>query len=298
MVTNNSINIATGASGTVLQGAGVGTAPTFSTATYPATTTSQEILYSTAANVVGQLTTANSALAATNASGTLAMRLFSVNTQVFTSSGTYTPTTGMLYCVIEVVGGGGGGGGTANGASLSAGGAGGGGGGGYARGKFSSATIGASQTVTIGAAGAAGSAGNNAGGTGGTTSVGALISAAGGVGGGGSSPGSVQSGSGGAGGAGSSGDFQTTGAPGGNGIGLGATASSVAISLALSGIGGSSFFGGGATSVVSGGSAVAGTAATSSGGGGSGAAVGDNASSAAGGAGVKGAVIVTEYIIN
>ena len=29
---------------------------------------------------------------------------FSIVTQVFTSNGTYTPTTGMLYCVAEVVG--------------------------------------------------------------------------------------------------------------------------------------------------------------------------------------------------
>jgi hypothetical protein len=37
MVTNNAGNIPTGASGTVLQGQGVGTAPAFSTATYPST---------------------------------------------------------------------------------------------------------------------------------------------------------------------------------------------------------------------------------------------------------------------
>lgn len=40
MVTNNSANNATGASGTVLQGQGVGTASAFSTATYPSTATS------------------------------------------------------------------------------------------------------------------------------------------------------------------------------------------------------------------------------------------------------------------
>jgi hypothetical protein len=37
MATNNAINIATAASGKVLQGAGVGSSPTFSTATYPST---------------------------------------------------------------------------------------------------------------------------------------------------------------------------------------------------------------------------------------------------------------------
>lgn len=39
MPTNNSINITTAATGKVLQGAGLGTAPAFSTATYPATAT-------------------------------------------------------------------------------------------------------------------------------------------------------------------------------------------------------------------------------------------------------------------
>src|SRR6185503_17666870 len=140
MVTNNAANNKTGASGTVLQGQGVGTASDFSTATYPATTTSQQILYSTATNVVGQLTTANSSLAATNSSGTLAMRALSVVIQTFTANGTYTPTSGMLYCVIEIIGSGGGGGGTASttGAQIAA--AGGGGSGEYARGVFSAAT--------------------------------------------------------------------------------------------------------------------------------------------------------------
>lgn len=40
MVTNNCINIPTGASGTILQGQGVGSAPAFSTATYPSTASS------------------------------------------------------------------------------------------------------------------------------------------------------------------------------------------------------------------------------------------------------------------
>ena len=55
----------------------------------------------------------------------------SVSMRIFTSSGTYTPTSGMLYCLVECVGGGGGGGGASGGASQSAG-ASGGGGGGYA----------------------------------------------------------------------------------------------------------------------------------------------------------------------
>ncbi len=102
-----------------------------------------------------------------------------VNVQTFTTSGTYTPTAGMVYCIVKLVGGGGGGGRTvANGASSGAG-------GGYAEGLFSAATIGASQTVTIGAGGTAGAdTGGVAGGNGGATFLGSLLSATGGGGGG------------------------------------------------------------------------------------------------------------------
>ena len=129
--------------------------------------------------------TAGSSITITNSSGSVTIAasaggagFTSVVTQVFTSSGTYTPTTGMDYCIVEVVGGGGGSGGiaaTTTSNSLSPG----GGGGGYARKLFASATIGVSQTVTIGAGGTAGAAGNNNGGAGGTTSLGSLISATG-----------------------------------------------------------------------------------------------------------------------
>src|SRR5574338_310828 len=53
--------------------------------------------------------------------------------QTFTANGTYTPTTGMVYCIIECVGGGGGGGGTSNSAAGSAGCAASGGAGAYSR---------------------------------------------------------------------------------------------------------------------------------------------------------------------
>lgn len=107
----------------------------------------------------------------------------STNTQVFSSDGTYTPTTGMKYCVVEIVGGGGGGAGTQNTTASPYGDCGGGGGGGaYRRGTFSAAEIGASQAVTIGNGGGSG-LGAATGGTGGTTSFGALMSAQGGSGG-------------------------------------------------------------------------------------------------------------------
>jgi len=209
----------------------------------------------------------------------------SVTRQVFTTTGTYTPTTNMVYCDIEVVGGGGGGGGVAGSINATGGG---GAGGGYAKGIFSAATIGASKSVTIGAAGTAGANTGGDGGTGGTTSVDALISATGGLGGGGATVNAVQAGR--AGGSGTNGDFQTTGAPGGIGyilVGNGA----------IGGIGGSSFFGGGANVASAGaGVGIGGNNAVSYGGGGGGALVTAGVSGQAGGAGFKGLVIITEYI--
>ncbi len=61
MATNNATNVATGTSGTILQGAGVGTAPVFSTATYPATATTGDLLYASGTNAIGKL-----AIGATN----------------------------------------------------------------------------------------------------------------------------------------------------------------------------------------------------------------------------------------
>lgn len=233
----------------------------------------------TVTNAAGSVTITNNG--ATSGSGI-------VNRQVFTSNGTYTPTSGMMFCDIEVVGGGGGGGGSAA-SPTAAGGA--GGGGGYARKIFTAATIGASQSVTVGAGGTggiAGGAGPNDGGTGGTTSVGALISATGGAGG--KQAGSFDGGSafalGGLGGTGSSGDFNTKGDPGDFGNGSG--------SYYLAGKGGSSFFGGGAISQVSNVDAN-GFNAVSYGGGGGGA-IFFNTTPKAGGTGGGGIVIVTEYI--
>lgn len=107
----------------------------------------------------------------------------SIHIQTFTSTGTYTPTSGMKYCRIRLQAPGGGSGGcpSTSGSQVAIGGS--GAGGGYAEDVFTAAQIGASKTVTIGSPGTAGSAGSNPGGTGGTTSVGALLSAAGGTGG-------------------------------------------------------------------------------------------------------------------
>lgn len=104
-----------------------------------------------------------------------------LNVQVFTSSGTYTPTAGATKAIVEVMAPGGGSGGTAatstgQTAMASAGNAG-------AYGKIWIASGLTTTTVTIGAIGAAGTTAPTAGGTGGTTSFGALIVCTGGVGG-------------------------------------------------------------------------------------------------------------------
>jgi len=210
----------------------------------------------------------------------------SVVIQTFTASGTYTPTSGMGYCIVEVVGAGGGGGGIPSSASYTSS-SGGGGGGEYARGVFSAATIGASKTVTIGAAGTAGASGANVGGTGGTTSLVTLITAVGGSGGSaGITNGTwVTGGVGGTGGTG--GDFRTHGTPGGSGDNY---TDQGAGHYGIGGCGGSSFFGGGARSIA----AAAGNTGLSYGGGGSGTAKTNGA--LAGGAGYAGIVVITEYI--
>ena len=104
-----------------------------------------------------------------------------INQIPITSSVVYTPSAGLQYAIVEVVGGGAGGAGSINGAGTCVGGA--GGGGGYARTILSAATIGASQIITIGAGGAGGAAGTNSGINGGTTSFGTFAVATGGFGG-------------------------------------------------------------------------------------------------------------------
>lgn len=270
--------------------------PAWSTATYPDTTISQQILYSTANNTVGQLTTANSRIPSTNSAGVLAMRAFTVNRRVFTSSGTYTPTTGMLYCVAECVGGGGGGGGAAATGANEAAAGGGGGAGGYSSAVISAATIGASQAVTIGAAGTSATAGNNSGGTGGTSSLGALLTANGGTGGGGSNSTLTityaQAGQGGI-SSGPGGSILINGEFGESGLSFGTNF------LAKSGAGANSKFGVGAVSGISqAGISFNGQNAIGNGSGGSGGISLNNSAAAAGGSGGAGIVVITEYVIN
>ena len=210
-----------------------------------------------------------------------------INVQTFSSSGTYTPTAGIVCAMIECWGGGGGGGGI-SGSAGQGGGGGGGQAGGYSRTSVSAATIGANQTVTIGSAGlgqngfVAGTAGTN-------TSVGSLCVAIGGSGGGGSD------------GAGAGGGCQTsTSGAAGNIIALGAPGNNAVGGLTEvygnGGQGGSSLVGAGGAgqeSIDAGG--YNGNSATGFAAGGAGAAASQITSSYQGGNGTGGYVVITEY---
>jgi hypothetical protein len=102
-----------------------------------------------------------------------------LNVQVFTSSGTYTPTNGATKLMVRVLGSGGAGGGSVATGSTQLSYGSGGGAGGYVEAFITSGIT--SQTVTIGAGGTGAS--GTTGGTGGTTSFGSLIVCAGGAGG-------------------------------------------------------------------------------------------------------------------
>ena len=211
-----------------------------------------------------------------------------INIQTFTSTGTYTPTPGMINCIVELVGGGGAGGGGAmtNGSQVSVGC--GGGGGEYAKGLFTASTIGTSQAVTIGAAGTVNS--GSTGGNGGTTSLGSLITAIGGSGGTTAGPAVATNSEGTLGGTGGTGgNFRIPGCAGGGAFGATTPGGFI------SGQGGNSFFGAGGISVAPNSAGIAGLGY---GAGGSGAALQIVQGSNNGGAGTNGIVIITEYIQN
>lgn len=188
----------------------------------------------------------------------------------FTSSGTWTKDAGLKYIVVEGVGGGGGGeASTSSNGSVGCGGA----AGAYFRKLILASDLGATETVTIGAAGARGVGSGVAGTAGGTTSFGSHASATGGEGG--DSSNDPMSG-----GTATGGDINLDGGPSGqSGLGAG-----------LNGIGGDSYFGKGG--LLASNSSNTGTGYGS---GGSGGYCSSSSTTRPGAVGKAGYVIVTEY---
>lgn len=212
-----------------------------------------------------------------------------VNTLVFTASGPYQPSPGLVSVTVEAVGGGGAGGAVMGLVAAQSGGAGGGGAGGYSRATLAAALVAGGVSVTIGAGGVPDTSPTGAPGS--QTSFGAFCIANGG--GGGNPTNNGEWGGGGLGGTPGTGTFASPGQPGEHGA-----LTSAATDGQSSGAGAASFFGGGAIGVAQGGAAVPGLAAlANTGAGGSGACSSYFAMTAPvlGGAGGSGVCIVTEY---
>jgi hypothetical protein len=211
-------------------------------------------------------------------------------TQIFTASGSFTKAShpGLRGVVVEVQAPGGGSGGTAATAAGQAAMSGCGGGGGYSRKWIPAASLGTTETVTIGAVGAAGASGANDGGTGGTTSFGSHCSATGGTGGVGSAATSGSSIiSSGVGGTGSSGDVNITGGDGSIQVILSAA-------IVKCGASGGSVLGNGRQNP--GATNATGAAGYNYGGGGQGSSSGASQSARTGAAGGAGIVLVHIYV--
>ena len=143
--------------GQVLQSGGASADPSYSTATYPSTAgTNGNVLTSNGTNWTS---------VAPSSGG-----ISTVTGQRVTATGafTYTPTSGMKYVIVELVGGGGGSGAVPVGVAAAASG---GGGAGYARFILTAAQVGASLTGSVGAGGTGGAAGNNNGNAGASTTL-------------------------------------------------------------------------------------------------------------------------------
>jgi hypothetical protein len=216
----------------------------------------------------GNVLTSNGTTWVSSASGAAGLQNFVI--QVFTTSGTYTPTPGMLYCEVEVIGAGGAGSGrTGAGQYMTGGGA-----GGRAIRRLTAAQIGASQSVTIGAGGTGVSGGS--GNDGGSTALGTLVSATGGIGGAFGASAIIGS----SGGLGADGDVNIPGAP-----------SAIAHVAAIGFAGASSPYGAGGREELANTNGK-----NASGYGAGGGASGSGGGGAAGGEGSNGLIVIREYL--
>jgi len=87
---------ATGSAGQVLQSGGASADPTYSTATYPSTTTVSQILYSSATNTVSGLATANRGVLTTGATGVPAITALATDGQLIIGSTAGAPAAATL----------------------------------------------------------------------------------------------------------------------------------------------------------------------------------------------------------
>lgn len=203
----------------------------------------------------------------------------------YTTSQTWTKPANCEYVFVWVVGGGGASGGTNSSTAGQCSVGGGGGGGGTAMKRIPAASLGATESITIGAGGAGNLAAT--GDTGGTSSFGAHCSATGGTGGTASSANATAApgGNGGSGGQGSGGDANLVG-----GYGLSGFRNAGATGMA--GAGGSSFIGPGARVVPVAANDTGTAAGTGTGGGGGGPINIGSSGDRTGGAGGSGRVFV------
>lgn len=216
---------------------GTGTDPVINATTFPIgysvliLTQSQNSLYFNINNQ-GKFTitgSGNNYFEVTNASGVIeSNKILGPNSGLSVYNPTWTKTAGLKYIIVKVQGGGGGSGGTTTAQKATSG----GGGGAYCEKLIPAASLGSTETVSIGFGGLGG-AGSTAstGATGGTSSFGSHCSALGGVGGT-----SENNALGGIGGTASGGDINIQGGGGG--------ASCSNATTATAGIGGSSILGG------------------------------------------------------
>lgn len=212
---------------------------------------------------------------------------------VYTANATWNAPTDLTFAQVIVTGGGGGGGEGETQDTAAEAAAGGGGAGGTSIEMLASATLGSSQSVTVGAGGAGGTGTNNssvdAASNGNASSFGSLLAANGGTAGTGVSTAGSSGASGGAGGgADTSGDVNLAGGGGNDGQGVAESPQG--------GDGGASYWGGGGGGARTGGNnSTAGTNSGVYGTGGGGGASEDIDGAASGGSGVGGVVVVLSY---